>query len=115
MSSPNRNLRTRFAIQALDFSEAFNAGLGTQVLAPGSYKPQMTAPEGQSTGGGVQAMQHIRLVSSSPGVPVLVVGSANQPGGVAELRSFEYVDAVHRERFGNPVALDRHQYDEFLQ
>lgn len=115
MSSPNRNLRTRFAIQALDFSEAFNAGLGAQSLAPGSYKPELTAPEGPSTGGGVQARQVIRLVSSKPGAPTLVVGSANQHGGVAELRSFDYVDAVHRERFGNPVELDRRDYDQFLQ
>jgi hypothetical protein len=114
MKPPNRDLRTRFAIQALDFSEAFNAGLGTLRLAPGEYRPELTSPEGPSTGGGVQATQHIRLVSARQGFSTLVVGSANQRSAQAELRSFDYVDAVHRERFGKPAPLDRRQYEQFL-
>lgn len=109
-----RDLRTRFAVRALDFAETFNAGLGALTLRPGAYHPQLTAPDGPSTGGGVQAVQHVRLVTAREGFPSILVGSANQRLGTAELRSFEYVDAVHRERWKRPVPLDRGDYEDFL-
>jgi hypothetical protein len=109
-----RELRTRFAVRALDFAETFNAGLGALSLQPGAYQPQLTAPEGPSTGGGVQAVQHVRLVTKREGFPSILVGSANQRLGTAELRSFEHVDAVHRERWKRPVPLDRDEYDDFV-
>ncbi len=109
-----RDLSTRFAVRALDFAETFKAGLGAMELAPGAYVPEMMAPGGPSTGGGVQMVQHIRLVPARRGFPVLVVGSANQRTGQAELRSFGYVDAIHRERFQRGVALDRADYEDFL-
>jgi hypothetical protein len=109
-----RELRTRFAVRALDFAETFNAGLGALSLKPGAYRPQLTTPEGPSTGGGVQAVQHVRLVPARQGFPSILVGSANQRSGTAELRSFEYVADVHRERWKRPVPLDRNDYEEFL-
>jgi hypothetical protein len=109
-----RDLRTRFAVRALDFAETFNAGLGALSLKPGAYQPQLTTPEGPSTGGGVQAVQHVRLIPTRQGFPSILVGSANQRIGTAELRSFEYVDSVHRERWNRPVPLDRHDYEDFL-
>jgi hypothetical protein len=109
-----RDLRTRFAVRALDFAETFNAGLGALTLRPGAYHPQLTAPDGPSTGGGVQAVQHVRLVTAREGFPSILVGSANQRLGTAELRSYEYVDAVHRERWKRPVPLDRDDYEDFL-
>ena len=59
-------------------------------------------------------MQHLRLVPGQPGLPTLVVGHANRADGKAELRSFDYVDAVHRQRFQRPLPLDRTQYDAFM-
>jgi hypothetical protein len=59
-------------------------------------------------------MQHLRLVSTQAGLPTLVVGHANHIEGKAELRSFEYVDAVHRQRYGRPLVLDRAAYDAFM-
>ena len=99
-----RDLRTRYAVQALDFAETFNAGLGALSLKPGAYQPQLTAPEGPSTGGGVQAVQHVRLVPARQGYPSILVGSANQRLGTVELRSFEYIDAVHRRALATPRA-----------
>lgn len=110
-----RELRTRFAVRALDFAETFNAGLGALSLQPAAYQPQLTAPVGNSTGGGVQAVQHVRLISARQGVKPILVGNTNQRSGTAELRSFEYVDAVHRERWKRPVPLDRGDYEDFLQ
>ncbi len=109
-----RELRTRFAVRALDFAETFNAGLGALSLKPGAYQPQLTTPEGPSTGGGVQAVQHVRLIPARQGFPSILVGSANQRSGTAELRSFEYVADVHRERWKRPVPLDRNDYEDFL-
>jgi hypothetical protein len=109
-----RDLRTRFAVRALDFAETFNAGLGALSLQPGAYQPQLTTPDGPSTGGGVQAVQHVRLVAARQGFPSILVGSANQRSGTAELRSFAYIDAVHRQRWKRPVPLDRNDYEDFL-
>lgn len=109
-----RDLRTRFAVRALDFAETFNAGLGALSLQPGAYQPQLTTPDGPSTGGGVQAVQHVRLIAAREGFPSILVGSANQRSGTAELRSYAYVEAVHRERWKRPVPLDRNDYEDFL-
>ena len=110
-----RELRTRFAVRALDFAETFNAGLGALSLQPAAYQPQLTAPVGNSTGGGVQAVQHVRLISARQGVTPILVGNTNQRNGTAELRSYEYIDAVHRERWKRPVPLDRGDYEDFLE
>ena len=109
-----RDLRTRFAVRALDFAETFNAGLGAMSLQPGAYQPQLTTPDGPSTGGGVQAVQHVRLIAARQGFPSILVSSANQRIGSAELRSYEYIDAVHRQRWKRPVPLDRNDYKDFL-
>lgn len=110
-----RELRTRFAVRAIDFAETFNAGLGALSLQPAAYQPQLTAPVGNSTGGGVQAVQHVRLISARQGFTPILVGNTNQRSGTAELRSYEYIDAVHRERWKRPVPLDRGDYEDFLE
>ena len=110
-----RELRTRFAVRALDFAETFNAGLGALSLQPAAYQPQLTAPAGNSTGGGVQAVQHVRLIPARQGAKPILVGNTNQRSGTAELRSYEYLDAVHRERWKRPLPLDRGDYEDFLQ
>ena len=84
-------------------------------LPPGEYVPELTAPEGVSTGGGVQALQRLRLVPQRSGFPTLVAGSANQKEGLAELRSWDHLDAIHRQRFKKPLPLDRASYDAFLE
>jgi hypothetical protein len=105
-------LQTFHAIQASDLASAFNDAL--KRMRVGDYSPELTQPDGPSTSGGVQAMQHIRLVPQREGQPTLIVGHANHAQGRAELRTFEHVDAVHRQRFKRPVPLDRAQYDDFL-
>lgn len=105
-------------MQALDFSSAFKSVVGHLRLAPGGYVPELMAPEEPSTRGGQHARQRIRLVSTagaSDRFPTLVVGSANVKSGKAELRSFDYVDAVHRAHFGRPLELDRTAYGQFLE
>jgi hypothetical protein len=96
-------------------ASAFNKALSKCRIQPGDYVPELTAPEGPSTGGGVQAMQRLRLVPQQPGFPTFVVGSTNPKDGTAELRTFEYLDAQNRARFKKPLSLDRAEYDRFLE
>ncbi len=110
-----RDLRTQFSVQASDLAATFNSALMKMRLQPGDYVPELTAPEGPSTGGGVQSLQRLRLVPQQPGWPTLVCGSANQKEGTAELRTWEHLDAIYRHRFKRPLPLDRAQYDNFLQ
>jgi hypothetical protein len=111
----DHDLRTRFAIEANDLADALNAALGTIRLRPAGYKPELTKPEGLSTGGGIAAMQHLRLVPQLEGKRTLVVGHANGPTKTAELRSFDNLDALHRKQFNEPVELDRKDYEQFLE
>src|SRR5262245_23199618 len=89
----NPQLQTKHAIQASELAEAVNAGLQSLKVMPGSYTPSLTAPAGPSTGGGVQSMQHLRLLPGDASLPQLLVGTANHAQGTAELRSYAYVDA----------------------
>ena len=107
-------LQTFHAIQATDLASAFNEALKKVRLEPGDYGVELTAPEGPSTAGGVQALQHVRLVPTRPGFATLVIGHANHADGKAELRTYDYVDATHWQRFRRPLALDRGQYDQAL-
>src|SRR5580704_12567647 len=94
-----RMLQTQFSVRANDLAESFRSTIGKLRVGPNGYAPDMTAPEGPSTGGGFQAMQHLRLVPPQPTMPTLVVGHLNQRMGAAELRTYEHVDAICRERF----------------
>ena len=107
-------LQTYHALQASELAAAVNEALKKFRLAPGEYAAELTEPEGPSTAGGVQAMQHMRLVPRLAGHPTLLVGHANQADKNAELRTYDHLDAVHRQRFKRPLALDRAQYDDFV-
>jgi hypothetical protein len=111
----DHDLRTRFAIEANDLADALNAALGTIRLRPAGYKPELTKPEGLSTGGGIAAMQHLRLVPTVEGKRALVVGHANRATKTAELRSYDSLDELHRKQFHAPVELDRKDYEQFLE
>jgi len=108
-------LQTQFSVKATSLAESFAATVGRMRVGPYGYTPNMTAPEGPSTGGGVQALQHIRLLPPQPNMPTLVVGHANQKDAAAELRTLEHVDAICRDRFRQGAPLDPAAYAQFLQ
>jgi hypothetical protein len=108
-------LQTQFSVQATDLAESFRSTVGRMRVGPYAYAPDMTAPEGPSTGGGVQALQHLRLVPPQTNMPTLVVGHVNPRDRVAQLRTLEHVDAMCRERFKLGAPLDAAQYQTFLQ
>jgi hypothetical protein len=108
-------LRTQFSIQASTLADSYRDTVGRLRVGPHGYAPDMTAPEGPSTGGGVQAMQHLRLVPPDASLPTILVGNANQRDGAAELKTWEHVDAIYRGRFKQGAPLDPAAYQEFLQ
>ncbi len=108
--------RTQFAMKALDFASIFNAIIGKDRLQGNpSYRVEMSAPDGPSTAGGKQALQHIKLVPD-PGGTVLVAGTANTVEKQAELRTYDHLQALHAARFkGAALPLDRVRYGELVK
>ncbi|HZS35704.1 MAG TPA: hypothetical protein VFF06_02710 [Polyangia bacterium] len=108
MTNPGR---TQIAMQALDFATVFNVLIGKERLGGSpNYRVEMSAPDGPSTAGGKQALQHIKLVPDGGGA-VTVAGSANTVEKTAELRSYEHLAQLHAARFkGAQLPLDRVRY-----
>jgi hypothetical protein len=106
-----------FAQKALDFAQLFALSFGDAPLVSGqtTYKIEMSAPEGQSTGGGVQGVQHITLVPQGGGASV-VAGSANRSSMTAQLRTFALLREIHDRRApGTAFALDAGAYKSLLE
>jgi hypothetical protein len=108
-------LQTQFSVMASDLAENFRTTVGSLRVGPQGYAPDMTAPEGPSTGGGVQALQHLRLLPPKPSMPTLVIGHVNRLDGAAELRTFDHVDAICRERFKQGAPFDSTHYEQLVQ
>lgn len=115
MQNDPRSLRTNISMQGLDLAQAFSSTLGRFHVAPAGYRPELMAPEGQSTGGGEHALQRIRLVGPDASHPAIVVGSCNIAQKQATLRTFDHIAAIHQKRFGVPVPLDPSSYAAFLE
>jgi hypothetical protein len=113
--SHRRKLQTTFSLQATELADAFRNTMGKLQVGPHGYAPDLTAPEGPSTGGGVQALQHVRLVPPQPNMPTIVVGHVNQRERVAELRTFDHVDAICRERFKQGAPFEAGHYEQLVQ
>ena len=103
-----------------DAGDRFRVGvqriIGKERLAgsPG-YRVEMSAPDGPSTGGGKQALQHIKLVPDGGGA-VTVAGSANTVEKQAEVRTWEHLQALHAARYrGAELPLDRVRYAELVK
>jgi hypothetical protein len=111
MTTDPRLQRTKFAARAATLAEQFRNAVEDHPV--GTYRGEMTSPEG-STGGGVQALQHIRLVPVDGRGRTYVVGNANRAERRAELRTLEYVDRVSIERFRAPTGLDPAAYAAFV-
>jgi hypothetical protein len=111
MSDPNR---TQFALLAINLADYFNAEVGDKRVS--GYRVQLARPDGLSTGGGKQAVQHISLVPDGGGDATITAGWANQVEGHSELRTYEHLAQLHASRFrGKEIPLDRVAYNELLK
>lgn len=84
-------------------------------MGVGAYGVELSTPEGPSTGGGVQARQHLRLVPQRIGYPVIVVGTVDPVTSTSELRTFEHVAILHELRFDAPLEITADEYAAFLK
>lgn len=111
-----RQVHTQFALKAIDLADIFNQIVGAHTVAGtdgGPFTVSLASPDGPSTGGGKQSVQHITLARD--GV-VLVVGAADQIERTSELRTFDHVAATHAQRYrGQAVPVDRAAYDAFVK
>jgi hypothetical protein len=106
---------TMVAAKALSFHELFATGFAKGIDGPIHFSVELSAPDGPSTGGGKQALQHIKLIPDGGGMAV-VIGSADTALGVAEVRTFDHVAALYAQRFhGAPLPVDPTRYAELSQ
>ncbi|MEO7331722.1 MAG: hypothetical protein ABI193_24315 [Minicystis sp.] len=108
--------RTAFALAAVEFANYFDEQFGElRIGSTTPYRPELAVPQGMSTAGGAQALQHIVLQPSRQGVAPLTVGWVNRRGWTAQIRSFACLDEMHRQRFPNRrFDLDAASYQSFL-
>ena len=103
---------TRFAMAAMDFAGLFNTAFEEKWL--GRFQIRMTEPEGQSTGGGIQALQHVTLTDASENTK-LVIAAANTSDQTAEVRSSGQVASLYQKRYGKMFSVDPVQYNDLQQ
>jgi hypothetical protein len=106
---------TQVAARAVSLAELFAARFEQGLDGPVRYRVEMSAPDGPSTAGGKQALQHIKLVPLD-GSPAIVIGSANTISQSAEIRTFEHIGALYAQRFrGARIPVDVTRYQELAQ
>lgn len=110
-----RDARTAFASKALELSDMFMIKFGRRAFGGAVPRGVHVAPPEESTGGGVRAREAISLVPAG-GAPgsTLVIGWMNVAENRAELRTYDVLDEIHRQRFGSPLDLVRGEYEGFL-
>jgi hypothetical protein len=107
---------TMVAGQAISLAELFKYMVGkTRLDGPPTYAPEMSAPDGPSTAGGKQSLQHITLVPEGTG-GTLVIGAASLVEKTCELRSWAHVSEIFQQRFkGATFAVAADKYDALLE
>ena len=106
---------TEFASKALGLVQLFNMIVAEPLAGKVTYRVELAAPDGPSTGGGKQATQHIKLVPEGGG-QTLVGGSANQAAKTAELRTYAYLAQQHAARFGGQeLTLGKPAWDALVE
>lgn len=106
---------TLVAAKAVSLAELFVAHFERGLDGPARFRVELSAPDGPSTAGGKQALQHIKLVPEDGGLAI-VIGSADTARGVADVRTYEHVAALYARRFhGAKIPVDVTRYYELGQ
>jgi len=114
---PDRKLRTRFALKALDLGEMFQSTFdGFSLSGETRRKVVLTVPAGQSTGGGASANQAISLVPDDGKSGILVAGTVHGASMTAELRGYPYLRDLFKLRYhGQRFAVTEPEFQAFLE
>jgi hypothetical protein len=108
-------LRTKLAQKFVTLADSVGESFRDFAIGAGAWAVELTAPQGMSTGGGKQALQHLRLRPRREGYSVLVAGTVNQLEKRAELRDFDHVTILHEVRYRNALEVSRQEWEQFLR
>src|SRR5689334_14934398 len=108
-------LRTRLAKKFVSLADDVNEEFTDFSIGAGAWGVELTAPQGMSTGGGKQALQHLRMRPRRPGYSVLVGGVVNQVEKNAELRDYAHMCMMHEVRFRKRLELTENEWEQFLR
>jgi hypothetical protein len=108
-------LRTRLAKKFVSLADDVNEEFKDFTIGAGAWGVELTAPEGMSTGGGKQALQHLRMRARRTGFSVLVGGTVNQVEKIAELRDYEHMCMMHEVRFRKRLEISENEWEQFLR
>lgn len=108
-------LRTRLAKKFVSLADDVNEEFTEFTIGAGAWGCELTAPQGMSTGGGKQALQHLRMRPRRPGYSVLVGGTVNQVEKLAELRDYEHMCMMHEVRFRKRLEITKAEWEQFLR
>jgi hypothetical protein len=108
-------LRTRLARKFTTLADEVTECFNDFSIGRGDYVVELLAPEGPSTGGGKQALQHLRLRPRRAGYAVIIAGSVNPIEKHAELRSYEHAFLVQQVRFEKPLEITSAEWEQLLR
>jgi hypothetical protein len=108
-------LRTRLARKFTTLADAVTEGFAEFRIGAGSFGVELTAPEGMSTAGGKQRLQHMRLRPRRPGYPTLIGGSVDAESRYAELRDYAYLEITYALRSKKSVEVTPAEWEQFLR
>jgi hypothetical protein len=108
-------LRTKLAQKFVSLADSVGDAFRDFAIGAGAWAVELTAPQGMSTGGGKQALQHLRLRPRRGGYAVLVAGTVNQVEKRAELRDFDHVTILHEVRYRNALEISNQEWEQFLR
>jgi len=109
------NLRTRQAQKFVTLSDSVTESFRDFAIGAGAWGVELTQPQGPSTGGGQQALQHLRMRPHRSGFSVLVAGAVNPIAKLADLRDFDHVSAMHEVRHRQPLQISQQEWEQFLR
>lgn len=108
-------LRTRLAKKFVSLADDVNDEFKEFTIGAGAWGVELTAPQGMSTGGGKQAIEHLRLRPKRPGYGVLLGGQVNPVDNVAELRDYAHMCMLHEIRFRKRLEITENEWEQFLR
>lgn len=101
--------RTMIAAQAVGLADYFKFLVGNKHKLSTGHVAELSAPEGESTEGGKQALQHIKLVAKDGGATI-VIGHVNTVEKKAEINTYSRTQGILNARFGNASLVDAQEY-----
>lgn len=106
--------RTMIAAQAVGLADYFKFLVGNKHKLSTGHMAELSAPEGESTAGGKQALQHIKLVAQQGGATI-VIGHVHTVDKTAEINTYAKTQSVLTARFGDSDLIDPKEYAGLVQ